>query len=82
MSWVNIVDLFDLIHVLSLGGFMHDVTFIYDFTKNTWLYFLKKKIELLNKFKEFKDLVENQTEKKTKVLRTNHGGELCGREFK
>jgi transposase InsO family protein len=32
-------------------------------------------------FKEFKDLVEQLTEKKIKVLRTNNGRELCGNEF-
>jgi hypothetical protein len=31
---------------------------------------------------EFKALVENQTEKKIKVLRADNGGELCGNEFK
>ena len=36
---------------------------------------------LINKFKEFKVLVENQTEKKIKVLRTDNGGEFCGNEF-
>jgi len=27
-------------------------------------------------------LVENQTEKKIKVLKTDNGGEFCGKEFK
>jgi hypothetical protein len=29
----------------------------------------------------FKDLVENQIEKRIKVLRTDNGGEFCGNEF-
>eukprot|EP00253_Pinus_taeda_P016455 PITA_16455 len=33
------------------------------------------------RFKEFKALVENQTEKKIKVLRKNNGGEFCNKEF-
>ena len=32
-------------------------------------------------FKEFKALVENQTEKIIKVLRIDNGGELCGNKF-
>ena len=32
-------------------------------------------------FKEFKALVENKTEKKIKVLRTDNGGEFCSKEF-
>jgi hypothetical protein len=57
------------------------VSFIDDFSRNTWIYFLRKKSEVFDKFKEFKALVENQTEKKIKVLRTDNGGELCGNEF-
>eukprot|EP00253_Pinus_taeda_P035574 PITA_35574 len=52
-----------------------------DFSRNTWIYFLKKKFEVFGSFKEFKALVENQTEKKIKVLRTDNGGEFCSKEF-
>jgi hypothetical protein len=38
-------------------------------------------MRFLSKFKEFKSLVENQTDKKIKVLRTDNGGELCGKDF-
>jgi hypothetical protein len=57
------------------------VSFIDDFSRNTRIYFLRKKSEVFDKFKEFKALVENQTEKKIKVLRTNNGGEFCENEF-
>ena len=36
-------DLFGLVHVPSLGGSLYYVRFIDDFSRNTWLYFLKKK---------------------------------------
>jgi hypothetical protein len=49
------------------------VSFIYDFSRNTRIYFLKKKYEVFNRFKEFKALVKNQTEKRVKVLRTYNG---------
>eukprot|EP00253_Pinus_taeda_P023200 PITA_23200 len=52
-----------------------------DFSKNTWIYFLKKKSEVFDTFKEFKALVENQTEKKIKVLRIDNSGEFCNKEF-
>ena len=42
---------------------------------------MKKKLEVFNKFKEYKALVENQTGKKIKVLRTDNGGEFCEKEF-
>jgi hypothetical protein len=38
-----------------------------------------KKSYLFEKFKEFKSFVENQTDKKIKVLRTENGGELYGK---
>jgi hypothetical protein len=50
------------------------VSFIDDFSRNTWIYFLRKKIEVFDRFKEIEDLVENQTKKIIKVLRTNNGG--------
>ena len=44
--------------------------------------FLEKKPEVFNKFKEFKALVENQTEKKIKAVRTYIGGEFYEKESK
>ena len=42
---------------------------------------MKKKLEIFERFLEFKALVENQTDKKIKVMRIDNGGELCGKEF-
>jgi transposase InsO family protein len=67
--------------VPSLGKFAYYVSFIDDFLRNTWIYFLIKKYEIFDKFKEFKSLVENQIEKIIKVLRTDNGREFCGNEF-
>ena len=74
-------DVFRPVHVPSLGKSVYYVSFIDDFSRNIWIYFLQKKYEVFAKFKEFKALVENQSEKKIKVLRTNNGGEFCGNEF-
>jgi hypothetical protein len=57
-------DVFGPILVPYLGKYMYYVSFIDDFSGNTWIYFLRKKSEVFDKFKEFKALVENQTEKK------------------
>ena len=60
---------------------MYYVSFIDDFSRNIWIYFLQKKFEVFSKFKEFKALVENQSEMKIKVLRrTDNGGEFRGNE--
>jgi len=53
---------------------MYYVSFIYDFSRNTWIYFLRKKSEVFDRFKEFKALLENQIEKIIKLLRVNNGG--------
>jgi transposase InsO family protein len=60
---------------------MCTVSFIDDFLRNTWIYFLRNKYEVFDKFKEFKVLVENQIEKKIKALRMDNGGEFCSKEF-
>ena len=62
-------DVFGPVKVPSLGNFVYYVSFIDDFSRNIWIYFLNKKFEGFDRFKEFKALVENQTEKKIKVLR-------------
>jgi hypothetical protein len=57
------------------------VSFIYYLSRNTWIYFLRNKSKVFDMFKEFKSLVENQTEKIIKVLRTDNGREFCRNEF-
>jgi hypothetical protein len=74
-------DVFGPVSVPSLGKSIYYVSFIDDFSRKTWIYFLRKKSEVFDRFKEFKALVENQTEKQIKVLRTDNGGEFCGNEF-
>ena len=67
--------------VPSLGKSVYYVSFIYDFSRNTWIYFLMKKYKVFDRFKEFKSLAENQIEKIIKVLRTDNGREFCRNEF-
>ena len=65
----------------SLEGFSYFTTFIDDFSRKTWVYFLKKKDEVFSKFKEFKALVENATNRRIRVLRSDNGGEYTSKEF-
>ena len=57
------------------------MSFTDDFSCKTWIYFLKKKDEAFKWFRTFKALVENQTEKRIKVLRTDNGTEYESNEF-
>lgn len=54
---------------------------IYDYSRMTWVTFLKEKIEALDKFKAFKVMVENEMDIKIKCLRSNRGGEFTSNEF-
>ena len=65
----------------SLAGSQYFLTFIDDFTRKTWVYFLKNKSEVFEKFRNFKALVENQSGLHIKVLRTDRGGEYISKEF-
>jgi hypothetical protein len=66
---------FGSVSVPSLGKSLYCVSFIDYFSRNTWIYFLRKKSEVFDKFKDFKALVENQIDKKIKVFRTENGVE-------
>jgi hypothetical protein len=66
----------------SLSGYVYYVSFIDDFSRKTWIYFLKSKGEVFSKFKEFKALVENLSERKIKILRSDNGGEFTSDDFK
>jgi hypothetical protein len=68
---------FGSVPVPSLGKSLYCVSFIDYFSRNTWIYFLRKKSEVFDKFKEFKALVENQIDKKIKVFRTNKIRLIC-----
>ena len=65
----------------SLSGSKYFLLFIDDFSRMSWVYFLKHKSEVFECFKKFKILVEKQTGKVVKVLRTDRGGEFTSNEF-
>ena len=65
----------------SLQGESYFMLFIDDFSRMTWVYFLKEKYEAFRKFKVFKNLVENEKEEKIKCLRSDNGGEFTSNEF-
>jgi len=74
------LDVCGCISPTSIGGSMYFLTFTDDFSGKTWIYVLKEKKEVLSKFKEFKNLVEKQSECKLKCLRTDMRGEYISRD--
>jgi len=57
------------------------LSFIDDFTRKTWVYFLHEKSEALAVFKNFKARVEKEAEAYIMCLRTDRGGEFLSNEF-
>lgn len=79
----------DLIHsdmmgpmeTLSIGKARYILTFIDDFSRKVFCYFLKNKSDAFERFVELKNFVENQTERKIKALRTDNGTEYLSTRF-
>ncbi|KAF5804990.1 putative RNA-directed DNA polymerase [Helianthus annuus] len=82
-------DLLGLIHSDVCGPFRtmtrnHEryfVTFIDDYSRYAYVYLMKHKHETFEKFKEFQNEVENQLNRKIKMLRSDRGGEYLSLEF-
>ena len=55
----------------SLGEGEYFLTFIDDYTHYTWVYVLKWKSEVFDKFQNWKALIENESGHELKVLRTD-----------
>lgn len=68
--------------VTSKGGSRYFVTFVDDYSRYAWIYFLKHKNEVFNTFKKWKAMVENRTGKKLKTLRSDNGTEYTEGVFK
>ena len=66
----------------SLSGSEYFLTFIDDKTRHVWVYILKHKYQVFERFLEWKALVERSTGRKLKALRTDNGGEFTSTEFK
>ena len=61
--------------VNTRGGNKYFLTFVDDSTKYCYVYLLKSKDEAIEKFVLYNNEVENQLNKKIKVLRSDRGGE-------
>jgi len=64
------------VEVLSNGGSKYFITFIDDFSRKIWVYFLKNKSDACEVLKIFKVYVERQNGYFVKTLRTDRGTEF------
>ena len=65
----------------SFCGSHYILTFIDDYTRKTWVYFLKQKSEVFEQFYHYKALVEKKIGHYIKVLRIDRGGEYISKDF-
>nr|GFA82742.1 retrovirus-related Pol polyprotein from transposon TNT 1-94 [Tanacetum cinerariifolium] len=74
-------DLWGPSQVESMSGCHYFLSIVDNYSRRMWVHFLRHKNEAFNKFKEWKQLVENQIGRKLKKLRTDNGLEFCNQEF-
>ena len=68
--------------VLSMSKARYVLSFIDDYTRFTWVYFLKLKSEVFQHLKIFKEHAENQSGKRIKILCTDNGTEHVNKDIK
>ncbi|KAK3032111.1 hypothetical protein RJ639_037415 [Escallonia herrerae] len=70
------------INLASLGKNRYFLLFIDDYSRKTWLYFLKQDSEVFSTSKRFKALVEKESGYQIKAMKSDRGGEFTSKEFK
>ena len=69
------------IPITFMNGSRYLLTFIDDFSRYTWVFFIKKKSEVCEKFTELKALIENASSQNIKILRYKNGGEYFNNDL-
>ena len=70
------------IQVDSYGGNKYFATFIDNYSRKLCTYIIKRKDKVIEVFKKFKSMVEQQSGHKLKVLKTYGGGEYVSNDFR
>ncbi|KAJ0080658.1 hypothetical protein Patl1_12136 [Pistacia atlantica] len=74
-------DLCGPMSIESFGGSQYFLLITDDFSRMSWVFFLKFKSEAFDNFKKFKAVVEKQSKCFIQTLRTDIGGEFLSTEF-
>jgi len=74
-------DVWGISPVISHANYRYFVTFIDDYSRYTWVYFLRNKSEVFSMFKLFLALVNTQFSATVKTLRSDSGGEYMSHAF-
>jgi hypothetical protein len=73
------IDLCGPSRTIRIQGKHYFMLIIDDYTRMTWVYFLKEKSEAFEQLKLFKTYVENEIDIKIKFLISNNGGEFTSK---
>ena len=81
--------LLDLVHTdvcgpmntQTRGGNKYFIIFVDNYSRMTWVYFMRQKSDVFSIFEEFQSLVERQSVHLMEVLRSDKGGEYNSNEF-
>ena len=74
-------DVWGMAPITSHANYKYFVTFIDDYSRFTWIYFLHSKNEVFSVFKIFYAYVQTQFSTKIKILRSDNGGEYTSHLF-
>jgi hypothetical protein len=74
-------NIFGPTRIIILNGDNYFMLLIYDYSRMTWVTFLREKFQALDKFKVFKAMVENEVNLKIICLRSDRGGDLTSSNF-
>lgn len=74
-------DVCDPMRVPSQSGSVYFVTFVDEFSRFIYVYFLKRKSAVFSVFKDFLNMAETQTGQQLKMLRSDNGCEYLSHEF-
>ena len=85
----KVSDILDLIHTdvygsistQARGRYSYFIIFNDDISRFRYVYLMKYKSNIFDKFKEYQRMVKKQTGKSIKALRSDRGGEYLSSEF-
>ena len=75
------MDLFGPVSPMSINHEKYTLVIVDEYSRYTWVYFLKKKSQAPDMIMSFIRLIENQNDVKVKQIRTDYGTEFRNQEL-